>query len=169
MAPAAGRDSTCTVCRNAQLAANRDGTGVWILSAARYELEEWGLDGRWVRTLSIRSSPWYVPAPPPEARRDGARGSTSVYALRESGDGLIWVIAQIPPQGEPPQSVRDWTRSNVTVIEVIDPLRRRVIASQTYKGAFMEFVAGTDLIYSHEYNSDDVLVPRVVRPLLVRP
>jgi hypothetical protein len=148
------RDSACGDCEYARLFSNAAHSGVWILHRNRYEVEEWRLDGTWVRTLSVEGSPWFNSA---RANSSGDAAQPRAYALRNTPDGLLWVISQIPPQRNV-TSAADWARNSTTVIEVIDPASRTVVASRQFQGTWFDLVSGSDLLYAAHYDLSDVVL-----------
>jgi hypothetical protein len=159
------RDSACGDCEYARLFSNAAHSGIWIVHRNRYEFEEWRLDGTWARTLSVEGSPWFISA---SAVSPGDAAPPRAYALRHTRDGLLWVISQIPPQRNV-RSAADWARNSTTVIEVIDPARRTVVASRPFQGTWFDLATGSDLLYAAHYDLSDIVSVTLFRVRLVDP
>jgi hypothetical protein len=164
IAPVPRRDSVCTRCELSRIHSNAARDGIWIVHRDRYELEEWRLDGTWLRTLSVQNSPWYRSA---TASRGRGSMATPLYGALESSDGYLWVIGQIPPESRNVQSQAQWARESSTMVEVIDLRTNLLVASREFKGVWLNLVRGAPLIYAARFDENDVVSMVVYSPTLV--
>jgi hypothetical protein len=119
------------------------GDGFWSADWARYRLTHWTAIGKTILTLERKPS-WFL------HEFGGGFGSAQeppdpgISAILEDSTGLLWVFAKVPastwrgawPSGAHPGRgipVQQIAHEKLfrTVIEVIDPRRRRVVARQT--------------------------------------
>jgi hypothetical protein len=127
-------------------------TGFWTIPLmGQYRIDLWGSDGQLRRSL-LRPAPWFVPLP--ERLRGVDPGSldpppSQGVGLWQDADGRVWTVWLVAdparstarrhtvrtPEGQvsvPDQPDRVWD----TVVEVIDPVRGRLIASQRFDSLF---------------------------------
>jgi hypothetical protein len=144
----------------------------WSAETLRYRLHRWSTDGMPLMSLE-RAPEWFSvqsaggvgnPAKPPPPR---------VRALEVDTDGLVWVFVSVParawraawPSGMP-SAVSEIPLNKLrtdllfdTMIEVIDPGTRRLVASMYYEGNIMAALPnGSAAMY--EVSRDGV--PRIV-------
>lgn len=123
----------------------RDG-GAWVAHSVRYEVERYddkgGLRDRWERRV-----PWFFP-------HDGSRGpdpgrppDPRMLAIGEDDSGLLWFFLGVPDPrsreafgpapGPGMVDLRDFNRYYDTLIEVFDPRRGVILASQRVDDAMV--------------------------------
>ncbi len=139
------------------LAAGPDGT-VWLAPwLRRYELEQWTLDGRFVAGL-VRDVSWFAPYEeflPPTPNRPIQPAIDGIWF---DSAGRLWVMLRVSdpryPDGFGPARATEGVRHFPvldndliadTILEVIDPLKGRVIVSQRLPH-FFSIVVGPGLI-----------------------
>jgi hypothetical protein len=135
---------------------------VWSARLEKYEVEEWSFNGALRRRL-VRQPSWFPPwksaVPAPE---DEEVPSVRIRGIQQTSDGRLWVLATVPRRNwspDPAMTKRDKRRERKilaaaslgkyvdTMIDVIDPLKGQLLASQRVEGAFIGF-ASENLIYS---------------------
>jgi hypothetical protein len=122
----------------------RDGS-LWIARRwGAYELEEWTLDGTYLRSISRdRDWPAFRTA---DAAADAPR--PRLQAIRQDAEGRIWTILlvggrhwrQARPAGAPHGTPVDFASYYDTVIEVLDGRSGELIASARYDEVITHFV-----------------------------
>lgn len=136
-------DSTTRPQMYQVLAASGDGS-LWAADVVRYRIERWNRTGERMLAFEGQRS-WFQPEgqvsfvsrthPPPP----------NIISIVEDAAGLLWLLASVPDPrwrdalGEGPRegrepgvSVSDWVRFTDTIVEVIDPVAGRVVATQRF-------------------------------------
>ena len=144
-----------------------DGNAIWT-SSSNYRLDEWRFDGQRGASLEMVNVPWFPKQPPPERKfrtqpavrrtTDDLRASIAERqrGLDEEGTpstplspprttiagidraGLVWVVGTYPVAAE---------RRMATVIDIIDPRARRLVASVPLT-QWVRYLPGNELAYS---------------------
>ncbi len=122
-----------------RLAPSRDGR-VWAAYVQAYRLELWSGDGN-RPTILERRPDWFSPEAGSEAGNPNTPPPSSIAAIQEGSDGLLWVFVRVAARGwrsawhNVPEGAREVGARQIavenlfaTVIEVIDPARGRVVA-----------------------------------------
>ena len=120
------------------LAAGAQGT-VWVAPRDRYRLEQWDTAGH-LRTVVERPVSWF-------SSSEAAAGNHRIRQIYQDKDGLLWVHIIL----------RSATKA--TIIEVIDPVRRQVVASGRIEGWGSDPVAGG--FYMNRYEESSTGKPRL--------
>jgi hypothetical protein len=113
------------------------GGRVWTAAPGRYVLERWDPDsGRREARLIVPSS-WFRESDRPEP--DTERPSPIIVGIWEDADSLVWVLHrdadsgwQPEPLGHVPLDFDLYGKLHDWVIEVIDPVSARVLASRRF-------------------------------------
>jgi len=145
--------------RRTLAASGRD--AVWAGERTRYSFERWTVQGN--RTHSFWSDvPWY----PPHERfgRKSDRSSPpnpGIYAIHEDSRGLVWLAIRVPdenweeayeqgrdPYGRERWVARDDNKLYDTIVEVVDPLAGRVMASGRHPLAVWGFTNEGQLVFN---------------------
>ena len=128
------------------LAPARDG-GFWAIPRiGNYQIEHWSAaeSGYFLLREGAR---WFRPLPA-DLRRPDLSPVAHVYGLWEDESGLLWTVIRVMnPRGPGPRDtlrspegpytrVRDPDREWDTVVEVIDPNKKQVIATQRFDDVF---------------------------------
>lgn len=149
--------------------------GFWAAHVLSYAIERWSRDGKKLEELD-REAPWFTPLEAPVFATSEHAPSPELVALREDASGRLWVLIVVAGPdwrrglGTPSVkrgSVVGWTKLDhipqllfETVIEVIDPVRAELLASQRVPGLYPFFV-GTNQIGGYRTGADQVPVPEV--------
>ena len=149
--------------------------GFWAAHVLSYAVELWSADGRKLAEL-YREPAWFAPRDAPLFASSEHAPSAELVALREDANGLLWMLIVVPGTdwrrglGTPSVKrgpVTGWTKLDhipqllfETVIEVIDPVRGTLLASQRVPGLYPFFV-GTGQIGGYRTAADQVPVPEV--------
>ena len=149
------------------------GKRVWTVGVDRLVLEHWSFDGKRLAHID-RQAPWWPPRrppPPPDATPGTVRQPPQVRALSQDTTGFLWTLTLVSDRNWRPYTlplnergsayVPDSLRHKIidSVLEVIDPVRRVVVATQTFDTLFMGFIA-RDLLVS--YTEDAAGNPRYI-------
>ena len=172
----------CPECYSRALSASREAGTVWSALTRAYEIEKWTLDGRLALTIVNPRSPW-LPSQLSDNLRVGKRdpdGRTAfITAIREDDDGLIWVLgstgkaAPVDPDRRgirvvPERPIEEVNASSKQILDVIDPVRRTIVASRTIEGTRYSPIA-RDLLYSTRDDADGYVYIDIWRVRLVSP
>jgi hypothetical protein len=141
--PGNGSISPETTLDGTQLVAPSRTSGAWSIDQVQYRLNRWNVDGS--REFSIERRPaWFA-----EPTHHGIGSPTtppppSVAGIVEDAAGLVWIFVNVPsgswqsawpviPQGtkEISTGLIMFDKLYHTVVEVIDPAIRRVVARKT--------------------------------------
>jgi hypothetical protein len=141
--------------------ATSDSRWVWAVHQPRYRLEQWSRDGRRLAVFD-REVEWFRPHVGGVRDPDTGAPLPFVVDLHQDREGLIWTAVLVPGsnwqdglgsgvglQGQRAVVVTDESALYDTVVEVIDPDTRSVVASQRFEQPFAGFV-GDGLIYGLE-------------------
>ena len=175
------------------LVVDPDGRAIWA-GSFNYRLQEWPLSGERGAWLEVMDVPWLRKVPPPaprlrrqrsspqtpnslrgtinamNARADSLRATPGAIdappaAMRIIGvdrSGLVWVHGSYPnPSGA----------GTVSVLEVIDPRRRQLLASRSVpmpQNRWLRMLPNQGLAYSTEEDSDGFIRVHVWRLELQR-
>jgi hypothetical protein len=153
-----------------------------------YALQEWSYAGALLRSFVVDESVWMPADVSASIRagevRFGASTASMNGAWEDPSTGYLWVVG-FAGDGSAPERVqarrgvgvvrstdsamiaRDAER--VTVIEVIDPARRTVVASQRLDGTYNIAGAGSDLLYRRRQDADGIVYVDLWRATLNRP
>lgn len=144
---------------------------VWVAHHYSYVLERWRRDGQLLERVSVPHSSWF-----PRAIGEGLESGTLkpnntvpvVSGLWQAPDGLLFVLGSAHARGkirrEPANARPGVTRqqladssSRVNVIEVIDPVRRIVVAStRFFAPPFFQYV-GDGLFFTRVEDDEGVV------------
>lgn len=118
----------------------------WAVTGRAYQLEHWSIDGRLIARMQ-REVDWLTPR---MTFSDGGRGAIPtafLHDLRVDSRGRLWTLVGVPAvdwrkglgpvdrsRGFDTYPQRDFARLFDTMIEVIDPSTRRLIASTRVPG-----------------------------------
>jgi len=156
------------------------GGHLWSAGLSGYNLYEWTSPG--VLTLTLRRRPsWFSdvhagsigsPTTPPKPMLAG---------ISADSEGLVWVYTRIPasswmlawpklPPGTREVRTRDiaWHLLYDTMIEVIDPRLRRVVARSRYDGAIVSALSGRRAAFEEADVTGNLRVPVVTFDLTGR-
>ena len=148
---------------------------VWAAYGNRYEVELWDTAGRRLRRLA-RDAEWFRPWRSDEIqardmrhlllerergnlRAPGLPLPPNVFALQGDGQGRLWTLVSVPP--EEPGGDR------ITIIEVLDPVAGRLVASLRVTMSGVTFVAPGLVRVREKRASDDVEVVKIFSVELV--
>jgi hypothetical protein len=158
-------DPNCEVCSWRSVARSRSNGTFWSFSANAYVIEQWDTAGTLRRSISVGGSTWFAPwnthpQGSPSALR--VRPLTKIQSVAEDAQGRVWVggvgpatnwkADPPPPATVPAPSARapvpsDPTRKMVldekyaSVIEVLDPVSRRVVVSRRIEGLVVRLIS----------------------------
>lgn len=166
-----------------QLSAGPDAT-VWSAPVMyQYVIERWDSLGNRIEALR-RSASWFPvmrPEDDPHLSPAKARPLPRVTGLWADDRGQLWTsiivadehwsAAAATPQsreGGPPLPLAEWPRYFDTMIEIIDPVGGKVIASQRFPGVFGGFTTN-GLLTEFREGADGVLQVVLFRPHVVQP
>ncbi|HEU0055024.1 MAG TPA: hypothetical protein VFQ39_17680 [Longimicrobium sp.] len=160
------------------------GGNLWSAPINRYRIELWDpREGRLLKTLVRRTDwfpDWHVL---PRGYPDLARPVTAVEGIREDASGLLWVFLRTAdarwtaaPRPRDPSRERgvvpmaELHRYLDTVVEVIDPVRGRLVATgraaRHYEAVSLN---GTGLVHSRREGADGVELLDVWEVKLINP
>jgi len=135
--------------------------GIWSAHPYRYEIEYWSLDGE-KRFSLVKSVDWAQQGIGPSAEiRSDTPPFPSIRDLRQTQDGLLWVLLTVPDGrwrqaltidsrgGRPAPWPGRWKMYVDTFIEVIDPSSGDLIISERVDEFFFKFL-GDGLLASFE-------------------
>lgn len=133
---------------------------IWSTRRNSYVLEEWTAAGEKIRQLE-RSAAWFHPYELREPLRPNSPPQPHIERIHVDSSGLLWVFAAVP--------ALDWRENIVarkptpgilpgfeptslsgiydTIIEVIDPVTRRVLVTQRFDG-FMWGMLSDSMMFS---------------------
>jgi hypothetical protein len=155
--------------------ANPADAHVWVAQVARYKLVRYDTDGV-VRDSIIRRPSWFRDLMPMRIGSETNPPSPQLTAVAEDAQGRLWVFLAQPredatkawreakvkmqkaPGGAQEGRVADMPaqyRQFRTVIEVIDPKARRVVARTTVDG-FVSYVMSSNRVVTFVENEDGV-------------
>ncbi len=172
---------TCIQCYFKALADSREPGTIWVAPTSAYEIEKWNLDGKLLLTIVNPRSPW-LPSSLSDNLRVGKRdpdGRTArIYTIWEDDDGLVWVLgstgkaAPVDPNRRgiglvPERPLEEVNATSRQVLDVIDPVRKSVVASRAIEGTQYSPV-GKHLLYSVREDADGFVYIDVWRVSLVR-
>lgn len=116
--------------------------GIWALSLNDYRLVRWSLSGRPLQVLE-REPSWFQQWSTVEP------DNAILLGLKTDPSGLLWVFGRTSLNDEIPQSdLEQWNQKHDIIIEVIDPVQRKVVATGHFPQAFLFPVQGSQLLYS---------------------
>jgi hypothetical protein len=129
---------------------------IWATKRREYSLELWQVDGRLERRIERRPA-WFTPMAAAEIPSQENPPPSTIFAIQMDGEGLIWTLTGVAGRRWR-DGVRalDGTHAVIvddpglywdTVIEVIDPVRGELVASETVD-AFLHTFAGERLAVS---------------------
>ena len=165
----------CQGCNSRWLAASSTTGRFWSSVSNRYQIEQIDRQGTVHLTL-VRSPVWFTPwdsVPKPKSARDLVEPRTSLYAIREDADGLLWSLAKAvdpkwreAPRGGP-VTVAHVNGDTDSMMSVIDPRTGTVLAERRIPESvgFLE----RDLIFFQTEDQDGLVSIHVLRPVLKRP
>jgi hypothetical protein len=153
-----------------------DSATVWKGMQNRYLLEKWSLDGRRLESIS-RTVPWFPQWPPLTYGMD--RGTEPMPAMLAyafvTPNARMWTFVTVPdPAFRPLDANEPMSPPNMgqlvdTHVEVLDLVRRQVLASQRFPDFLMPVHGTTSYVYRARYSSDDIVVLDVYRIDVVEP
>lgn len=143
------------------LAESPDGKGFW--SAPIYGdpvFALWGPNGKQIRTLRRRLPSWFVQTegyrPPTRAKPP----TSLITDIEVDAEGLLWVVMRVHDptwkeglsstsrrvEGVEINDIVDWFRVWDTVVEVIDPVTRSILATRRFDGHIAAVFGGRFLL-----------------------
>lgn len=137
----------------------------WAAGEAEYRLERWAFDGA-LESWIVRRAPWFPTGGRSRFRREIAP-TPEVQAIRQDRDGNLWVVITVADSRWAEQFTDrpddqafngDFGRYLDSIIEVLDPVEGRLIAS-TRLDIFVRDFLDDDEVYG--YRLDDAGVPLV--------
>jgi hypothetical protein len=146
------------------LAASRDET-FWAAHQQRYRIERWDAD-RGMLSAIEREVPWFEPYMRSNGVAREAMPSPAIRAIQEDDAGLLWVLVSVADRNwqplPPAREERGMTytgsaqrnRLHDTIIEVIDPEARTVIASIRVDEHLAGFFPGPAIVFSYREDED---------------
>lgn len=155
---------------------------LWVAREHEYVLEHWRVDGTEPEMLMRRDIKWF----PPEQRLTPPTPThpppSYVADLRESGDGLLWVLVTIADdewrEGLEPTPdtaaalrgvvlyrTRDYDRLHDSVLELVDPVNSRLVLSQRFDKYFLAF-ADDGFLTSYRETDDGAVVLEIYQVVL---
>jgi hypothetical protein len=138
---------------------SKDGM-IWSPYSAHYDIEKWTQSGKLATTLHAKRG-WFrevVHKPDPQNR---------IVSCSVDGSGLLWLLILIPRAGIDGDTLVDgrgiMRRTEMdalyrTRIEVIDPRRGAIVASQLFDWVFMEFLDGTRVYQQTEDGAGEPII-----------
>jgi hypothetical protein len=156
-------------------------SSIWSARVDAYIVERWKTDGT-LESRVTRNVPWFPPGLPlATGRQDEVKPHPSIRGVWEDETGLLWVnisvadalwqpIGNAPKTGRerPPLGMMELHRYVDTIVEVLDPVRGRVIASAR-RPEILQSVTGSNEFFSRREGSDGGEVIDIWRPRLVYP
>lgn len=140
-----------------QLSAVRDGK-VWTAHLDRYEMELWSLEGELLRSVTRRTE-WFQPWDYIDGQELDVSLQPMTVAVWQDRQERLWTMVRVPaPDARPPTRARAEREQPMppfdvvdaghdSIIEVIDPLTGRLLASQRFPQYLMGAI-GEDIVYS---------------------
>lgn len=160
-----------TIRLHREVAVRPGGTSVWSAHYYAYDIEEWDLRGTLLRTVS-RSVPWFPP--PEQTAGTGSQFSTAIEAVRESSDGLLWVVITVPRELRtsmplvPGLDRGDGSDSRFdTIIEVLDVGAAKLVAQVRVRAALKMFLDDSHVLATRQFGKErraDVWSLSIVTP-----
>ncbi|HEU0076076.1 MAG TPA: hypothetical protein VFQ76_00405 [Longimicrobiaceae bacterium] len=128
---------------------------MWSAHAGEYRIDLWGPDGA-TRLSLARSAGWFSPWGDRVESYEEAVRHPRIVDVAEDGRGRLWVNISVPdPDWRPGDRGRETPVEEVapdseqdTIIEVLDPVRRRLIARARFDESFNNFVGNGPFIWS---------------------
>lgn len=139
---------------------------VWSAHLLRYVIERWDTAGRLTDRLE-RDVSWFAPQSDygfhPDASREPTPGMPFIYSDRS---GLLWTTIDVPDRawesaftrgndlyGRPADVVDDFNNYWDSVVEVIDPVKNRVVGHARLDARVLGF-AGDGLVFTRELRGE---------------
>jgi hypothetical protein len=153
----------------------------WVANLTRYLLEEWDSEGNLVQSLERRVD-WFEPHTHYGvfSKEDGPP-NPGITALWQDTAGRLWVVIKVPdpswkdafvmgkgPYGLPREVVGDMSDYFDSLVEVLDPDSREVVASRRLDEDVQGFTSAGD-IYFTRYADGMIPVVAVFRLALKEP
>jgi hypothetical protein len=142
-----------------------DHSSVWMADRTRFELEEWEIGGTQLSRL-IREADWFLPHNRGLIRDREVAPLPSLWDIQYDPEGLLWVLVSVPDdswfegleRGREPHpevlSITDYRRFLDTIIEVIDPAKGELLASERSDLFFQRFIGSRGYIDSYREEAD---------------
>jgi hypothetical protein len=143
---------------------------VWAADRVRYRLSEWGVDGT-IKRILTRDALWFADS------SDGGLGSPTrapppvIGAMNVDRDGLLWVFTNVAaktwPEAWPAKdrNSREVGANSIqtellydTMVEVIEPSQRRLLAQQKLPGFVLSALPGRRIAV---YGADSQGFPQI--------
>jgi hypothetical protein len=152
----------------------------WANDLNRYRLALWSLHGGKALTIVERDVEWFRPWATWNSRIDVAPPVPRLLSAWQDSIGRVWTLTSVasrkwrPIAGRsldseaPAPTVREFEEANETILEVIDPRRGVLIASQRVSQALLRFV-GDDLVVGLHANEANVVSLEVLTVRLNNP
>lgn len=111
-------------------------SGFWSAAVTRYAVRHWSSNGVLLQSLERRPS-WFEPwTRQPEGIPAAAPLSPMVLGVREDPERRLWVQMLVPDRNWKAEATRvgrgGWDRYIDTLVEIIDPRRGVIVASQRF-------------------------------------
>lgn len=142
------------------------GGGFWSAYRTEYRIDRWSGSG--ARELSlIREVDWFRPHLTSGMAQGGVGPQPTIRAIREDDAGRLWILIAVADVGwqravvSTPEgaSFSDANAYYDSVVEVLDPHRREVLATLRLNPSLTEMPRAGEVAYYHE---DSKGIPRIV-------
>lgn len=131
----------CPRCTSREVSNSTDAGAVWVGHYNRYQIEKWDTSGRHVLTLRRRAD-WFIPWGVDSTRPISSQ-EPQLAAIEEDSQGRIWLFFAVPDptrrvdgrlggRGGMAALVARVQGTLDTIVEVIDPVRGRLIATRRF-------------------------------------
>ena len=161
--------------------AKTGGSTFWVANLTRYLLEEWDSQGNLIQALE-RHVDWFQPHTRYAVfRKEDGPPNPGITAMRADASGRLWVVIKVPdpaweeafvmgkgPYGLPKEVVGDLSDYFDSMVEVVDPASREVVASLRLDEDVQGFTSAGD-IYFTRFAEGMIPVVDVLRLSLMEP
>jgi hypothetical protein len=179
------------MCTRRVLAGSVQQNHLWLARTNAYELGLWSAAGAPIKSVEVLNSPWmtsWTQSTPTQSRTEPPR--PVVRAVTEDATRQLWVLGSraianwTPPPpaagvtrpggrgpvtgGPGAAADPERVRRNVSVVEVLDPGTRRVVATQYFQGRSLRMLSAGLFAEARE-SSGGVAIWDILQATLVRP
>jgi hypothetical protein len=144
------------------LAAGAGGT-FWTGKPGTYAVEQWSIDGT-QRTTVLRNAEWFKPWLDWDSRSDIHPPPPRLMAVLEDRQQLLWALLTVPDAKWKASAkggmatVGEQERRFDSIIEVIDPASRQLLASLRVDGMLVSLFGNSFVAQTREEDSGEVVV-----------
>ena len=174
----------CSGCSVRQLAASRSPDRFWAARANTYQVEQWSTSGELLRVFVVERSEWFparIAAKLTSGELRPNRTTPYLAGIWEDSNSMLWIVGSASRSGEidetnpPRRGISIVPRDSATlaryprrtIVEVIDPASRTVVASRSMNETYGEM--GDGLVYSRRQDADGFMYVDIWRVVLRRP